>query len=192
MKVNGSINYYSLFKEDRIFFMVSYGLTKVTEDMYSWNELYFFKDKYKKIDIDIIKDAINSDANKQTDEKIINGFVWNGNPVWLSSENQFNFKAAYDMAIQTNGVSLPVKFKIGETPITYVNKGTEEAPEWVKEGGDPIYHTFETVEDITDFFTKAFAYINQCLDEGWELKDSVDYDAIEEELDKMNNDSLSE
>ncbi len=192
MKVNGSLDHYSLFKEDRIFFMISYGLTKVTDDMYSWNELYFFKDKYEKIDIDIIRETINSDVNKQTDEKILNGFVWNGNPVWLSSENQFNFKAAYDMAIQTNGASLPVKFKIGEIPITYVNKGTEEEPEWVKEGGDPIYHTFEAVEDITDFFTKAFAYINRCLDEGWELKDSVDYDAIEEELKKINNDSLSE
>ena len=34
-------------------------------------------------------------------------------PVWLSSENQFNYKAAYDLAVQTGGATLPVTFKFG-------------------------------------------------------------------------------
>jgi hypothetical protein len=88
--------------------------------------------------------------------------MWRNVNVWLSSENQFNFKAAYDLAVQTNGQSLPVKFKIGET-----------------ENKEPVYHTFETMEEFTDFYTKAIAYINKCLNEGWELKDSIDWSEYE-------------
>jgi hypothetical protein len=36
-------------------------------------------------------------------------------PVWLSTENQFNYKAAFDLATQTGGKSLPVTFKFGST-----------------------------------------------------------------------------
>jgi hypothetical protein len=73
---------------------------------------------------------INDYYNKQTDYKIVSGFKWKEKPVWLSSENQFNFKAAYDLAKQTDGANLPVMFKIGE------------------ENGDPVYYTFETIEEL--------------------------------------------
>ena len=56
------------------------------------------------------------DINARTDEKIISGLVWTTRPggaipVWLSTENQFNFKSAYDLAVQK---VLPVTFKMGE------------------------------------------------------------------------------
>jgi hypothetical protein len=86
--------------------------------------------------------------NKDIDYKILSGFVWKNMPVWLSSENQFNYKAAYDLAVQTNGESLPVTFKFGTSD-------------------NPIYYTFETLEDFTDFYTSAINYINQTLAEGW-------------------------
>ena len=60
-----------------------------------------------------IQDIIYTWYNKQTDQAILNGFRWKGMPVWLSTENQFNYKAAYDLAVQTSGLSLPVKFKFG-------------------------------------------------------------------------------
>ena len=41
--------------------------------------------------------------NDERDEKIVSGFVWRDMQVWLSSENQFNYKAAYDLAVQTKG-----------------------------------------------------------------------------------------
>ena len=40
--------------------------------------------------------------------------TWNDIPVWLSTENQLNFKSVYDMAVQAAGASLPVEFKLGE------------------------------------------------------------------------------
>ena len=93
----------------------------------------------------------------ETDQKILTGFVWDKKPVWLSTENQFNFKAAYDLAIQTNGSNLPITFKLGE------------------DNSMPVYHTFTTIEDLADFYTNAMLYIQQCLSEGWAKKDNFDW-----------------
>ena len=97
-------------------------------------------------------DAINA----KTDEKILSGFVWREKNVWLSGENQFNFKAAYDLAAMSQGATLPVTFKLGEAA-----------------DGTPVYHEFTDMAEFTDFFTRAIAYINQCLVEGWAEKDAV-------------------
>lgn len=110
---------------------------------------------------DELRRVIDDHINSLTDKKILNGFVWSGKSVWLSSENQFNFKAAYDLAIQTSGGSLPVKFKLGEDS-----------------EGNPVYHTFKSLSSFTDFYTSALAFINQTLNEGWAEKDGVDYDAL--------------
>ena len=45
--------------------------------------------------------------NSQTDAAILSGFAYNGAHVWLSVENQYNYKAAYDLAVQTGGETLP-------------------------------------------------------------------------------------
>lgn len=110
-----------------------------------------------------IKNVILSYVDSKTDEKILTGFVWQGNSVWLSSESQFNYKAAYDLAVQTNGANLPVTFKFGTID-------------------HPVYHQFTSVSELSDFFTKAMAYINQCLAEGWTEKDSYDWTPYEELL----------
>ena len=121
----------------------------------TWYEIY----KYRKITPNVnVKEEILADINAQTDQKILTGFEWEGKKVWLSSENQFNFKAAHDLAVQTNGESLPVKFKLGE-----------------EEDGTPVYHNFDTLAEIQDFYTKAIAFINTCLNEGWERKDAIDW-----------------
>ena len=108
-----------------------------------------------------LKADIEALINGMTDKKILSGFVWKDNPVWLSSENQFNFKAAYDLAFQTNGASLPARYKLGED----------------KEG-NPIYFDFEDLATFQDFYTGAIAYIQKCINDGWEIKDGVDYDEL--------------
>jgi len=175
-KVFGIISDYILVKEDTIRWIVSYGYQEVGDDVNAtWYELYFYKKQKSYISFQDVKNAIIDDIDNRTTSTIIDGFIWNNIPVWLSTENQFNFKAAYDLALQTNGASLPVTFKIGQTPKTYDEEGKEQ-------GGEPIYHTFETLEDISDFYTKAFAYINKCLNEGWQKKDSIDWKPYEEVL----------
>lgn len=110
-----------------------------------------------------VKDIVLGGINQQTDEKILSGFKWNHISIWLSAENQFNYKAAYDLAFQTNGATLPTVFKFGTTE-------------------EPIYYKFDNLEELTDFYTKALAYINEQLAMGWYKKDSIDWSAYEEAL----------
>ena len=109
-----------------------------------------------------LKEDITQLIDGITDSKILQGFRWNEVSVYLSTENQMNFKAAFDLNMQTGGLMLPVKFKLGED--------TE---------GNAVYHTFENMEDFTDFYTSAVSYINQCLNEGWAEKDSLDMSSYE-------------
>ncbi len=126
-----------------------------TDGVSGWNWRKRFT---RKPTLDEIKTIIIAQINKRVDEDILNGFKWNGVPVYLSTENQFNFKAAYDMAEMSQGASLPVKFKLGED-----------------EEGKPMYHEFTTLDDFRDFYSKAMAHVNQTLNDGWTEKDGVDW-----------------
>ena len=124
-----------------------------TENGFSFEEKSF----NRKPSIEQIKDLVYEWYNKQTDEKIVSGYVWKGKNVWISTENQFNYKAAFDLAMQTAGHSLPVKFKFG-TP------------------SEPIYYIFDSLAELTDFYKGAMSYINNTLDEGWSKKDNINWD----------------
>lgn len=106
-------------------------------------------------DIEEVRSLVSDWYNAGTDGLILSGFEYEDRPVWLSSENQFNYKAAYDLAIQTGGQNLPVTFKLG----------TDDAP---------YYRTFETVSDLQDFYVKAMKHIQDALSEGWKKKDALD------------------
>ena len=132
---------------------------KVETQLGTWTEaLVPFKPSLEQLK-KLVLDAIN----KEVDEKILSGFVWKDMPIWLSTENQFNYKAAYDLAVMSQGQSLPVTFKFGTTE-------------------SPVYYTFETLDDISDFYISAMAYINTTLAEGWKLKDGIDWSVYEEGL----------
>lgn len=110
-----------------------------------------------------VKQAVWDCIDDKTGEKILMGFVWNGKPVWLSIENQFNYKATYDLAVQKEGANLPIKFKLGNDA-----------------NGDPVYHTFTSMDAFSDFYNSATEYIHQCVVDGWAEKDSVDWTEYEE------------
>ena len=110
-----------------------------------------------------VKNIVLNGYNQIIDEKILSGFVWKGMSVWLSIENQFNYKAAYDLAVMSQGKSLPTVFKFGTTD-------------------NPVYYSFGTLEDISDFYISGMAYINTCLAEGWKQKDSIDWSVYEQAL----------
>lgn len=136
---------------------IFYGFGKDGDTGYNFRQTLNYKPTVSEV-----KQLIIDTINANTDEKILNGFVWKSIHVYLSSENQNNFKAAFDLNMQTGGLMLPVKFKLGED--------TE---------GNAMYHTFENMEDFTDFYTSAVSYINQCLNEGWAEKDSLDMSSYE-------------
>lgn len=104
---------------------------------------------------DEIRQTIVGYYNQQTDETILSGFEYKGSMVWLSTENQFNYKAAYDLAVQTNGATLPVTFKLG----------TDDAP---------TYYTFTTLEEFSGFYMQAMQHIQNTLANGWAKKDAID------------------
>jgi hypothetical protein len=135
-------------------YVLVYGFGKDSDgNGYSYRKYYDHKPSESELKEDIV-----SLVNGNTDKAILNGYSWDGKPVYLSTENQFNFKAAYDMAVQTGGESLPVTFKLGEA-----------------EDGTPQYHTFEKLEEFTEFYTGALAFVQEALNEGWMEKDSMDY-----------------
>lgn len=104
-----------------------------------------------------VKDRIFEFYNQETNKKILENFKWKGMSVWLSNENQLNYKTIYDIAIQTNGENLPIVFKFGDTD-------------------SPQYYTFKTIEDLSDFYLGTVKHIQKSLREGWQKKDSIKWD----------------
>ena len=157
-KVCGNISDFSISREDESRYVIGYDLQEAPNNLYTWYEIYIYKKQKSYLSFKDIKDAILEDINSQTDHKILIGFVWNNIHVYLSIENQRNFSEAYHMA-QSSSSILPITFKLGED-----------------ENEEPVYYTFTTVEELTSFYTQAFAYINQCLNEGWQRKDAIDWE----------------
>lgn len=137
-------------------YLLIFGFGEDEDGKYNVRRYYDHKPELAELRADIA-----AYINAHTDDVIRTRFVWNGKPVYLSTENQNNFKAAYDIAVQTEGATLPVKFKLGEDA-----------------DGKPVYHTFTKIEPFTDFIYHAFAFITDTLQNGWAEKDGIDYEAL--------------
>ena len=107
-----------------------------------------------------IKEIIINYYNKIVDNEILSGMLWKNMRIWLSTENQFNYKVAYDLALQTNGSTLPITFKFGDCE-------------------NPTYYKFETLEDLDDFYKSSVMHIQNTLQKGWEIKDSIDWNIFQ-------------
>lgn len=133
-------------------YKVRFDIAVEDDDMISFYEVMFDH----KPTINDIKSAIISHYNKIIDDNIVNGFIWKDMLIQLTLENQFNYKAAYDLAVQTNGATLPVTFKFGDS----IN---------------PIYYTFKDLNDINDLYISSINHIQKCLSDGWNVKDNIDW-----------------
>lgn len=124
------------------------------------NAIYMEEEFDHKPERDEIRTLIFQYYNSEVDATILSGFSYEEHEVWLSSENQFNYKAAYDLAVQTDGSNLPVTFKLG----------TDDAP---------YYRTFDNINDLKDFYTQVMQFIQATITNGWKKKDSVNLEAYE-------------
>ena len=149
MKVNGLKTDFAPVRTEGTQIVICYGLNQVEGDLYEWHEIYLPKTQNANLSLDIVKTAILNDINSRVKTAIISGFVWNEKPVWLSEENQLNFSQAV----------VPVTLKIGE-----------------EEDGTPIYHQFDTAEDLKAFSDACNAWKQQCLTAGYAEKDSIDWE----------------
>lgn len=103
-----------------------------------------------------VTDIIHQWINDTVDSRILSGFKWDEAPVWLSIENQMNYKSAFDLAVQSKGDSLPVTFRFGSSQ-------------------QPVYRSFFSLEDLTAFYVQMVHYIQEQLNWGWQQKDMFDY-----------------
>lgn len=109
---------------------------------------------------DEIRQTIIGWYNQQTTEAILSGFEYEGNMVWLSNENQYDYKAEHDLAVQTGGATLPVTFKLG----------TDD---------QPVYKTFDNLGQLTEFYRQTVLYIRETLAAGRKRKDALDLSLYE-------------
>lgn len=98
-----------------------------------------------------MKDLVNGTTNKRM-QQYYRASAMKEPPCGSRKRSSMTNKAAYDLAFQTDGKTLPVTFKFG----------TDESP---------VYHTFD---ELADFYTKAVKHIQEMLENGWKNKDAID------------------
>ena len=108
---------------------------------------------------EIIK-LLEARIDKQTDEKILNDFVYDGNAYYLSLENQMNFKALNDIR---DSLTYPVKVK--------------------HQSG---YAEIATAEDYHGFYLAGMAFIQLAIKNGWNEKDALQDKTTEQLIEILN------
>lgn len=172
-KVSGKKSDFAYVREDSSRIVIGYGLKKVTgQNLYEWYEIYIYKTQISQLTLKVVKDSIWDDINARTDEAILCGMDWtiqHGTDegkeikVWLSKENQENYKAKHDAAIQyPELVTFPMKYKVGED-----------------EEGNAVYENFQNINELAQFYLAGLSYIEQCYNAGWTEKDSIDWTPYE-------------
>jgi hypothetical protein len=132
--------------------------------------------------MDEVKEFVLGVINAQTDDKILTGYQWkvlHGNDeglvanVWLSTENQTNYKAKHDAALQYPQLTeFPMQYKIGE----YEERQQGEEGEIIETKKRPVYEYFANIQELAQFYLGGVAFIESCYKEGWAKKDSMDFE----------------
>lgn len=103
--------------------------------------------------------------NQQINKEILSGHRWREMLVWLSPENQQNYKASFDLAMQFGGQggTLPLVYKFGSEL-------------------KPVYHQFNDLEELKEFYLSTVVYVKDTLAKGWKRKDDIDWTPYEQAL----------
>lgn len=162
-KVYGNLKEFTPIRSDRSRLIVSYNCQPQEDNIHSiWCEVYFYKKPHPHVSNDDIKAAILEDVDNEVKRLIIETMTWNDKQVWLSIENQQNYKTALDVAEATGGENLPVNFKLGNED-------------------EPTYVTFSTIESLKEFWLACANHISNSIHWGWQLKDSIDWSKYKRE-----------
>ena len=109
-----------------------------------------------------LRAVIEAHVNEQTQERIVGGYQWKGKQVWLSGENQQNYTSDYLAGV------LPVKVRVYNP---YAEASGTVA-------------LLETPEELADFYNGMVQHVRQCIEDGWSVKDSVDYYTLLNQIDE--------
>lgn len=144
-----SVRQDGLLKVGRKNFTLFYGLyTDEKGSCYEYRHTFEHNPTWEEVKTKLIE-AIN----EHTKERILTGFEWNGQRVWLSDENQRDFM----MIERLTEEAYPLEIKINEVA-----------------EGEPIYYTFVTQEEFAVFSKLASQHIIDTLQAGWREKDTLD------------------
>lgn len=155
-------------KTENGFYIIRWDYTEFSEEEESPIIATWTYEKFSNLpSLEYVKTMINDYYNKQINDNIVSGFEWNGHKIWLSIENQTNYKNALDLAIQTNGENLPISFRFGES-------------------NDPDYYQFNTIEELKSFWIACNQHIQKCIVDGWNIKDSVDWSVYEQVYEEIH------
>ena len=110
---------------------------------HGYEEYIFIPTPYKPTMEEEIEKSVKN-INRETDERILNDFVWRDNEFYLSLENQFNFKNLYDLR-ERKEYPITIKTKTGFT-------------------------TLNDVQEVEEFYLAGVEFIENCLKECWERK----------------------
>lgn len=150
-----SIQLFECFNKVKNTYIVRFDETKIVN---GYKYQHFFVSG--KDSIELIKSTINNYYNEICSEEILKGFKIASDTVWLSSENQMNYKIYYDFALVNNQNKLefkPIKIKIGDE--------TESK-----------YHTFESFEEYQKFVFDYTEHIQNTISKYWKIKDAIDWE----------------
>lgn len=103
-----------------------------------------------------IQKTITAHYNNLCSNEILRGLMYEDSVVWLSTENQFNYKSVFDFAVQSGGENLPVRFKFGNVE-------------------NQNYRVFTTIEDLKEFVGVVIEHINDTINKYWVIKDNIDW-----------------
>lgn len=122
-----------------------------------------------------LKSAISEQYDKLIKNKILYGFYyyklipgtdnredkfWR---IYLSQENQMNLWNNYIMAKNLNGINLPYTVKCGD-------------------GFNIEYLEINTIEEFEDLLLEMSKFITKCQKDGWQEKDSIDFNLFDNEI----------
>lgn len=156
-KVSAPLECFFPLREERTRTVISYGL-EIGNPLSTWHEVAINKRDFGTPSLEAVKRAIFADINARTSQRIIGGMVWKDKPVWLSRDNQANWQADYEQARELGESAFPMKTKLGEDG-----------------EGNPVYHTFNSFNSLNDFHKAYMQHRQQCLQDGWRQKDSIDW-----------------
>lgn len=108
----------------------------------------------KKSVAELIEESDNN-INKETDEKIQNGFTFAENEFYLTQENQINFG---NMFAAREFIEYPQTIK-------------------TKDG----YFELNNSDDVTAFYLSGVQYVKECLEEGWTKKEAAKQEILDDE-----------